>query len=61
MSDGDVERTFVLAIVGGVGGDSWETRVRAAAAVRGRCVVKVSRSGSGVIVQDGGTHSTGGW
>ena len=54
MSDRDVERTFVLGIVEGVCGDSWETRVQAAAAVRG-FVAKVSHSGSGVKVQDGGT------
>ena len=55
MSDGDVDCAFVLAILGGVCGGSRETMVQAAAAVRGRCVAKVSRSGSGVRVQEGGT------
>ena len=55
MSDGDVDCAFLLAILGGVCGGSWETMVQAAAAVRGRCVAKVSRNGSEVEVQDGGT------
>ena len=53
MLEGDFERTFVLAIVAGVCEDSWETRIQASAAVRGRGVAKVSRSGSGVKMQGG--------